>query len=164
MTQKWLWGVDAQLSQKRVKSDSKKGFRPPKTFFESLLTLFWVNWASTPQSHFWVTFGSLQLFWASGGFRWRYSCFDIDAGDLLIAGLSDGSVMFPTTGTMRVVMASFDADIGAPHWTPVVTAIAFKLSTVQRSRVRSVLGPAKTFMAPIGAFFFVPARPPFNGH
>ena len=27
MTQKWLWGVDAQLTQKKGKSDSKKGFQ-----------------------------------------------------------------------------------------------------------------------------------------
>ena len=64
-------GVDAQLTQKRVKSDSKKGFCDWKPFFWVTLTLFWVNWASTPrvtfESLFWVTLIVFGLLGALGG-------------------------------------------------------------------------------------------------
>ena len=58
MTQKWLWGVDAQLAQKVTQ---KKGFR-------DTLDPFWASWASTHR----VSFESLQGHFIGLGFWGLY--------------------------------------------------------------------------------------------
>ena len=59
VTQKWLWRVSAQVTRKGYPKRSKVTHKLLKTLFLDTFDPFLSTRALTPQSHFWVTFGSL---------------------------------------------------------------------------------------------------------